>query len=73
MVAVGASAASVRPLAERHGVCIAATNSPSAVTVAGSNSAVDSFLAAAVEAGWFTKRLSVEVPYHSSLMDSSQG
>ncbi|HKO97577.1 MAG TPA: type I polyketide synthase [Pyrinomonadaceae bacterium] len=68
MVAVGASASTVRSLAERHRVCIAATNSPSAVTVAGSNSAVDSFLASALEAGWFTRRLNVEVPYHSSLM-----
>jgi len=68
MTAVGASASTVQPLAERHGISLAAYNSPSAVTVSGADAAMDAFVADAFEAGWFTKRLRVEVPYHSSLM-----
>ncbi|WP_072804571.1 type I polyketide synthase [Rhodococcoides yunnanense] len=50
-------------------VSIAAVNSPSAVTLAGDAVHLTSLAEALTEAGIFAKRLQVEVPYHSHLMD----
>ncbi|MFR9750684.1 type I polyketide synthase [Nocardia sp. 004] len=50
-------------------VDIAAINSPSAVTLAGDITRLDEIAESLTEDGVFAKRLQVEVPYHSHLMD----
>ncbi|WP_433601877.1 type I polyketide synthase [Nocardia sp. CA-135953] len=70
MLAVGLAEAEARELlTDLDGVCIAAVNSPSAVTLAG-DSQVLAYLGERLTAdGVFAKALRVEVPYHSHLMD----
>ncbi|MFC4376101.1 SDR family NAD(P)-dependent oxidoreductase [Nocardia halotolerans] len=50
-------------------VDIAAINSPSAVTLAGALDRLDVIAETLTERGVFNRRLQVEVPYHSALMD----
>jgi acyl transferase domain-containing protein/NADPH:quinone reductase-like Zn-dependent oxidoreductase len=53
----------------REGLCIAAVNSPSGVTLAGSHPAIASLSEELNDLGIFARQLRVEVPYHSHLMD----
>jgi acyl transferase domain-containing protein/NADPH:quinone reductase-like Zn-dependent oxidoreductase len=70
MLAVGVSEAEALDwIAERADVCIAAVNSPSGVTLAGTHSAIDDLSEELTNEGVFVRRLRVEVPYHSHLMD----
>ncbi len=70
MLAVGLSEAeAVDALAARTDLCIAAVNSPSAVTLAGTHSAIGELADELTTQGVFVRRLQVEVPYHSQLMD----
>ncbi|MFR9752881.1 type I polyketide synthase [Nocardia sp. 004] len=50
-------------------VDIAAVNSPAAVTLAGDSTRLDEIADTLIGEGVFAKRLQVEVPYHSHLMD----
>ncbi len=68
MMIVGADPATIRPILDKHELSIAALNSPSSLTIAGPQSALDAFAAAAAAAGIYTKALHVDVPYHSALM-----
>ncbi|MEU1546923.1 SDR family NAD(P)-dependent oxidoreductase [Nocardia sp. NPDC005745] len=70
MLAVGLALADVRELIAGDGrVDVAAVNSPSAVTLAGDALRLDEIAEALTEQGVFARRLQVEVPYHSHLMD----
>ncbi|MFR9754095.1 acyltransferase domain-containing protein, partial [Nocardia sp. 004] len=70
MLAIGLPADTVRELiAEDQLVDIAAINSPTAVTLAGNETRLDEIAAPLIEDGVFAKRLQVEAPYHSHLMD----
>lgn len=70
MLAVGLSEAeAVELIAERADVCIAAVNSPSGVTLAGTHSAIADLTEELTNLGVFARQLRVEVPYHSHLMD----
>ncbi|MFR9750683.1 type I polyketide synthase [Nocardia sp. 004] len=70
MLAVGVPVAEAEELiAGDARVHIAAVNSPSAVTLAGDIARLDEIADTFVEEGVFAKRLQVEVPYHSHLMD----
>lgn len=53
----------------RTDVCVAAINSPSAVTLAGTHAAIAELATALTNQGIFARQLRVEVPYHSHLMD----
>ncbi|WP_156763619.1 acyltransferase domain-containing protein, partial [Mycobacterium scrofulaceum] len=53
----------------RTDVCIAAINSPSGVTLAGTHAAIDELSDRLGNEGIFARKLRVEVPYHSHLMD----
>jgi acyl transferase domain-containing protein/NADPH:quinone reductase-like Zn-dependent oxidoreductase/acyl carrier protein len=53
----------------RTDVCIAAINSPSGVTLAGTHAAIDELSDKLGAEGIFARKLRVEVPYHSHLMD----
>ena len=50
-------------------LCIAAVNSPSGVTLAGTHSAIAELSEELTSLGVFARQLRVEVPYHSHLMD----
>nr|WP_296778300.1 type I polyketide synthase [Rhodococcus sp. (in: high G+C Gram-positive bacteria)] len=50
-------------------VSVAAINSPTAVTLAGDAPHLTTLAEALTDGGFFAKRLQVEVPYHSHLMD----
>lgn len=70
MLAVGVSEAeALEWIAERGDVCIAAVNSPSGVTLAGSLAAIAELSDELTADGVFVRQLRVEVPYHSLLMD----
>ncbi|MFR9753262.1 type I polyketide synthase [Nocardia sp. 004] len=70
MLAIGLPLAEAEELiAGDARVDIAAVNSPSAVTLAGDITRLDEIAETLVEEGVFAKRLQVEVPYHSHLMD----
>ncbi|MGO4613932.1 SDR family NAD(P)-dependent oxidoreductase [Nocardia sp. 2YAB30] len=70
MLAVGLTFARAQELTEGDArVDIAAINSPSAVTIAGDVSCLDEIAESLTEQGVFARRLHVEVPYHSHLMD----
>ncbi|AHH19543.1 polyketide synthase [Nocardia nova SH22a] len=56
-------------VAAEDGVDIAAVNSPSAVTLSGDVDRLDAIAEKLTEDGVFARRLRVEVPYHSRLMD----
>jgi acyl transferase domain-containing protein len=70
MLAVGLTLADAQELiAGDARVDVAAINSPSAVTLAGEVARLDEIAEALTERGIFARRLQVEVPYHSYLMD----
>ena len=70
MLAVGLSEAEVLEwIAERADVCVAAVNSPSGVTLAGTHEAIAELSEELTNLGVFARQLRVEVPYHSHLMD----
>ena len=70
MLAVGLSEAeALEWITERADVCIAAVNSPSGVTLAGTHSAIAELSEELTDPGVFARQLRVEVPYHSHLMD----
>ncbi|MEV4236133.1 SDR family NAD(P)-dependent oxidoreductase [Nocardia sp. NPDC049737] len=70
MLAVGLAEAEARELlTDVDGVCIAAVNSPSAVTLAGDRQVLAALGERLTADGVFAKALRVEVPYHSHLMD----
>ncbi|WP_278262586.1 type I polyketide synthase [Nocardia sp. AG03] len=70
MLAVGLGPDAVREmLTADDTVDIAAINSPSAVTLAGAVDRLDEIAESLTEQGVFARRLTVEVPYHSALMD----
>ncbi|NLG55085.1 MAG: SDR family NAD(P)-dependent oxidoreductase [Rhodococcus sp.] len=74
MLAVGLSETDVAPWIPGDGsISIAAINSPSAVTLAGSDDAVDVLAEQLTNEGIFARKLKVEVPYHSHLMDPILG
>lgn len=50
-------------------VSVAAVNSPSSVTLAGDSEELEKLSAALTEEGTFNRLLTVEVPYHSPMMD----
>jgi acyl transferase domain-containing protein/NADPH:quinone reductase-like Zn-dependent oxidoreductase/acyl carrier protein len=56
-------------IAERADLCIAAVNSPSGVTLAGTHCAIGKLSEELTSLGFFARRLRVEVPYHSHLME----
>ncbi|AHH15033.1 polyketide synthase [Nocardia nova SH22a] len=70
MLAVGLAAEQARELiAGDASVDVAAINSPSAVTLAGDVDRLDEIAEKLTADGVFARRLQVEVPYHSHLMD----
>jgi acyl transferase domain-containing protein/NADPH:quinone reductase-like Zn-dependent oxidoreductase/acyl carrier protein len=70
MLAVGLSEAeALEHLGGRSDVCIAAINSPSGVTLAGTHAAIAELSEQLSDDGIFARELRVEVPYHSHLMD----
>ncbi|QLY30523.1 SDR family NAD(P)-dependent oxidoreductase [Nocardia huaxiensis] len=70
MLAVGLSpAAALELIADDPLVDIAAVNSPTAVTLAGAVDRLDAITEKLTADGIFAKRLFVEVPYHSYLME----
>ncbi|MEU0538903.1 SDR family NAD(P)-dependent oxidoreductase [Nocardia sp. NPDC005978] len=70
MLAVGLSAEQAAPLLDGGaGVDIAAINSPTACTLSGAHDRLDAIAERLTEQGIFAKKLHVEVPYHSALMD----
>ncbi|MFR9750952.1 type I polyketide synthase [Nocardia sp. 004] len=70
MLAIGLPLAEAQELLEGDTrVDIAAINSPSAVTLAGDIARLDEIAESLTGDGVFAKRLQVEVPYHSYLMD----
>lgn len=69
MAAVVAGEAAVVPRLTRHGLSLAAVNAPTAVTVAGPLAALDAFVAELQADGIRAKRLFVDVPYHSALVE----
>ena len=70
MLAVGLSEAeALEWTTERTDLCIAAVNSPSGVTLAGTHSAIAELSEELTSHGVFARQLRVEVPYHSHLMD----
>ncbi|MFG1791005.1 SDR family NAD(P)-dependent oxidoreductase [Nocardia sp. NPDC049149] len=70
MLAVGLPEEQVlERLAGIEGVCVAAVNSASAVTLAGDLAVLGTLRETLTEDGVFAKPLRVEVPYHSHLMD----
>lgn len=79
MLAVGLSEADAAEYVEKAGedmmshVSVAAVNSPTAVTLAGDVEHLTELAESLTEAGIFAKRLQVEVPYHSHLMDPILG
>lgn len=70
MLAIGLPAEAAREvIAADSSVDIAAINSPSAVTLAGAVDRLDEIAEKLTADGIFARRLQVEVPYHSHLMD----
>ncbi|MEU7214106.1 type I polyketide synthase [Nocardia iowensis] len=70
MLAVGLpEEQALQRLADIEGVCVAAVNSATAVTLAGDLDALHRLRETLTEEGIFAKALRVEVPYHSHLMD----
>ena len=72
MLAVGTSqehAASMIEELENGQVVVACINSPSSVTASGDESAIDELQSAAEKKGLFTRKLRVDVAYHSPHMD----
>ncbi|GAB4588200.1 type I polyketide synthase [Nocardia sp. IFM 10818] len=70
MLAIGLSEAAARELIDGDDrIDIAAINSPTAVTLAGDEQRLDLIAETLTAQGIFAKRLHVEVPYHSYLME----
>ncbi|MBB5917455.1 acyl transferase domain-containing protein/NADPH:quinone reductase-like Zn-dependent oxidoreductase/NADP-dependent 3-hydroxy acid dehydrogenase YdfG/acyl carrier protein [Nocardia transvalensis] len=70
MLAVGLTQEKAQELvADDPGVDIAAINSASGVTLSGDEARLDEIAEKLTEEGVFARRLRVEVPYHSRLMD----
>lgn len=70
MLAAGLSEAeALEWISGRGDVCVAAINSPSGVTLAGSHAAIAELSEQLGNEGIFARELRVEVPYHSHLMD----
>ncbi|WP_067535591.1 type I polyketide synthase [Nocardia crassostreae] len=70
MLAIGLSEAAARELIDGDDrIDIAAVNSPTAVTLAGDEHELDRIAETLTAQGVFAKRLHVEVPYHSYLME----
>ncbi|KAL8946394.1 MAG: hypothetical protein Q9183_007911, partial [Haloplaca sp. 2 TL-2023] len=71
MLAVGASAAKVRPMLDRLGsahAVVACVNAPSLVTISGDERALTRLQAVAQEESLLNRRLKVDVAYHSPHM-----
>ncbi len=75
MLAVGLGAAEIGPMLEPFGgrVEIAAINGPGTLTLAGDTLAVKQLASQLAEREVFNRLLTVEVPYHSHLMDPILG
>jgi acyl transferase domain-containing protein/NAD(P)-dependent dehydrogenase (short-subunit alcohol dehydrogenase family)/NADPH:quinone reductase-like Zn-dependent oxidoreductase len=75
MLAVGIGAAAIGAMLEPFGgrVEIAAINGPAALTLAGDTVAIKQFAAQLTEREVFNRLLTVEVPYHSHLMEPILG
>ncbi|MBF6213302.1 type I polyketide synthase [Nocardia puris] len=74
MLAAGISVAQARELiGDDPSVDIAAVNSPTSLTLAGDGNRLDDIAEKLTEDGVFARRLRVEVPYHSNLMDPILG
>ncbi|MGY5778530.1 SDR family NAD(P)-dependent oxidoreductase [Rhizobium sp. LEGMi135b] len=69
MMAVSAGEEVVASMAQSRGVAIAAINSASAVTVSGDNPALAALRDDLLQKGIHSRRLDVDVPYHSSATD----
>lgn len=70
MLAIGLSEEeALSRIANMTGVCIAAVNSPSGVTLAGEMAPLEILAAQLEQENIFARMLRVEVPYHSHLMD----
>jgi acyl transferase domain-containing protein/NADPH:quinone reductase-like Zn-dependent oxidoreductase len=70
MLAAGLSEAeALDRISGRSDVCVAAINSPSGVTLAGSHAAIAELSEQLSSEDIFARELRVEVPYHSHLMD----
>ncbi|WP_280408154.1 type I polyketide synthase [Nocardia brasiliensis] len=70
MLAVGLpEQAALRRIEDLDGVCVAAVNSATAVTLAGELGVLEQLRESLTAADIFAKPLRVEVPYHSHLMD----
>ncbi len=71
MLALGLSADTAAALIVPHGdlVSLAALNSPQSVTVAGDLRALEAIQAEAIARNIFARKLDVEIPYHSLLME----
>lgn len=71
MLAVGLDAEEAQRRAARFGtaVCVAAINSTAATTLSGDSVALQTLHDELAEDGIFARKLHVEVPYHSQLMD----
>jgi acyl transferase domain-containing protein/NAD(P)-dependent dehydrogenase (short-subunit alcohol dehydrogenase family) len=70
MLAVGLSETDITAVLPDDGsVSVAAVNSPAAVTLAGPHDALDALNETLLAADVFVRKLRVDVPYHSHLMD----
>jgi acyl transferase domain-containing protein/acyl carrier protein/SAM-dependent methyltransferase len=69
MAAVLAAEARVRPVADRHGVSIAAINAPESVVISGARAAVARATAELERQGIVARELPVSHAFHSALMD----
>ncbi|AYG70174.1 MULTISPECIES: type I polyketide synthase [unclassified Rhizobium] len=69
MAAVSAGEEVVAPLAQAWGVCLAAINSASAVTVSGDGREIAALLEDLRQKGIHARMLDVDVPYHSALTE----
>ena len=71
MLAVGLSVDEVRPMLQglEHDVSVAAVNSPSSITLSGSQSAIAGLFERLTAANVFCRKLKVEYAFHSSQMD----
>ncbi|MEU1963370.1 SDR family NAD(P)-dependent oxidoreductase [Nocardia sp. NPDC019304] len=70
MLALGMSESEARELLARtDSICVAAVNSPGAVTLAGDSEDLELLRDTLSATGTFARSLRVEVPYHSHLMD----
>lgn len=71
MLAVGLSAEAAQELLDKEApeLCVAAINAPSTCTLAGPETAIKALAAHLTQKGLFNRILSVDVPFHSPVMD----